>query len=314
LRVLVTGAAGFIGSHVAGAALAAGHELAVIDDLSLGSRNNVPSAAQFYEVDIRDRGAIFETMRDFRPDVVSHQAAQASVSVSVTRPAFDSEVNVLGTIHLADACVEVGAQRIVFASTGGAIYGEVPERELAPVTAPARPQSPYACAKLSAEHYLRYYEIQHGLSLNILRYANVYGPRQNPHGEAGVVAIFAARLLRDLPLEIFARARIGDAGCVRDYVYIDDVVRANMAAIEGRLDVPVLNVATGCATTTRTVADQLCAALGVEAELEFSARRPGDLERSVLDPGEFVQRLGRPIAFEAGLERTASWFAEQPRE
>jgi len=302
MRLLVTGGAGFIGSHLVEQALAQGDEVAVLDDLSTGKRANVPAAAAFHHVDLRDRDATFRVVRDFRPDVVSHQAAQASVSRSVRDPHFDVEVNVLGGINLLDACTQPGVavERVVFASTGGAIYGEVPEgRRATEDTVPA-PQSPYAISKLAFEQLLSVYRSQKGLQSSVLRYANVYGPRQDPHGEAGVVAIFCAAVLSSEPLTVNARKVAGDDGCVRDYVYVSDVARANLLAAGGKLAGSVLNVGTGVGISTRQLAAQLFEAAGKSVPIATAPPRPGDLERSVLDPTRTEAALGAPLV---GLPR-----------
>jgi UDP-glucose 4-epimerase len=311
MRILVTGGAGFIGSHVADAALAAGHQVLVVDDLSSGKRQNVPEKAAFEELDIRNAAALEAVVGRFKPDVVSHQGAQTSVSVSTREPVRDAEINVVGSINLCNAALAHKVQRVVFASTGGAIYGEVPDGTRAREEHPTTPLSPYACAKLAVESYLRYYRHEHGLQSTILRYANVYGPRQDPHGEAGVVAIFAQRLKAGQPIQINAMRELGDGGCVRDYVFVEDVVRANMAAIDGKIAMPILNVCTGFATNTKMIADELQAELGAAVETKQGGRRPGDLERSVLDPTRLVELLGKPTELKDGLRKTAAWFAKQ---
>lgn len=308
MRIMVTGGAGFIGSHVADAALAKGHEVLIIDDLSTGRRENVPNGASFEVVDLRDAVALDAAIARFKPAIISHQGAQTSVAVSTREPIRDAEVNVLGTINLCSSAVRHGVSRVVFASTGGAIYGEVPEGTRAREEHPTTPLSPYAVSKLSAESYLRYFGHEHGLKSTILRYANVYGPRQDPHGEAGVVAIFAQRLKAKQPIQINAMKTPGDDGCVRDYVFVEDVVRANMAAIEGKIPFPILNVCTGLATTTRMIANELMAELGNAVEVKHGPRRAGDLERSVLDPTRLIELLGSPTPLAEGLKKTAAWF------
>jgi UDP-glucose 4-epimerase len=310
MRILVTGGAGFIGSHVADAALSAGHEVLIIDDLSSGRRENVPSSARFVELDIRDGDKLARTLGEFKPEVISHQAAQTSVAVSAREPVRDAEINVLGSLHLLNAALAHKVERVVFASTGGAIYGEVPEGKRAVEGDRTEPLSPYACSKLAVESYLRFYAQEHGLKSTVLRYANVYGPRQDPHGEAGVVAIFAQRLKAQQPIQVNARRDPGDAGCVRDYVFVEDVVRANMAAIDGRIREPIMNVCTGEATSTRVLAEQL-QKLIARSELKAGPRRPGDLERSVLDPTLCLTVLGQVTPLEEGLRRTAAWFRER---
>jgi len=224
VRVLLTGGAGFIGSHVAERLLERGHEVAVVDDLSTGKRENVPAGARFYREDIRT--GCQEILEEFGPEVLCHQAAQMDVRRSVREPDFDAGVNVIGTVRLLEGCVRHGVRKVVFASTGGAVYGE--QREFpAPEDHPQYPVSPYGVSKLAGERYLNYYRVQHGLSYVALRYANVYGPRQDPHGEAGVVAIFCGNLAAD------RTSRINGTGeQTRDYVYVSDVARANVLALE----------------------------------------------------------------------------------
>lgn len=311
MRILVTGGAGFIGSHIADALIADGHAVTVLDDLSTGREENVPKKATFIQADIRDAAAVEKVFSDHEPDVVCHQAAQTSVSVSTREPARDAEINVLGSIHLLEAARRHGITRFVFASTGGAIYGEIPEPERAGEGWPPWPISPYACSKLAFERYLAAYRQEHGLSYTILRYANVYGPRQDPHGEAGVVAIFSTRIAKGEPIRVNARRELGDPGCVRDYVYVSDVVRANRLAILGKLEANVLNVGTGRGAATLELAEAIERALGVAPKREFATRRPGDLERSVLAPNAELLAHGDPIALEVGLAETARWFASR---
>jgi UDP-glucose 4-epimerase len=310
MRVMVTGGAGFIGSHVADALLEAGHDVFVVDDLSTGRPENVPSRAKLLTIDIRDQGAVDAAFTTARPEVVTHQAAQTSVSVSTREPARDAAINVVGSIHVLEACVRHGVDRFVFASTGGAIYGEVPEDRRAEVGWPTHPLSPYACSKLSVETYLPMYRQEHRLSYTILRYANVYGPRQDPHGEAGVVAIFCRRLIEGRPIQINAMHEAGDPGCVRDYVAVADVVRANLMAVDGAITPDILNVCTGVPTTTMRIAEILQAALDVEAEVTYGPRRTGDLERSVLDPTVTHEFIGPTRSLDEGLAETARWFRD----
>lgn len=310
MRLLVTGGAGFIGSHIAEQAVARGWEVAVLDDLSSGNRDNVPVQATFFEGDIRDEILVRRVFENFRPSVVSHQAAQASVSVSVREPAKDAEINILGSINLLSAAVEFDVDRFLFASTGGAIYGEVPAGAATEET-PPQPLSPYAASKFAVENYLRCFQREHGLKYNILRYANVYGPRQDPHGEAGVVAIFLNRLLAGEALQINAMREAGDPGCIRDYVHVHDVVAANLAAAEGQIPHTVMNVATGVGTTTRELAETLFTVLQQRVELRFAGRRMGDTERSVLSPARYAELLQMPLSLAAGLGNTAEWFCQK---
>jgi UDP-glucose 4-epimerase len=297
MRAIVTGGAGFIGSHVAEALAARGDEVHVLDDLSTGRRENVPAGAELHVGDIREADAAFAAAR---PELVFHLAAQASVSVSVARPTFDAEVNVLGTVAILEAAREHGAQ-VVFSSTGGAIYGECPT----PATEEweRRPLSPYGTSKLAGEEYLGAWNRLHGTRHVALRYGNVYGPRQDPHGEAGVVAIFLRAVADGRRPTIF-----GDGSQERDYVYVADVARATLAATA--LDGGVLNVATGQPTSVLELVAAMRAATGREIDPEHGPERLGDLQRSVLDAGLATRRLGwRPeVSLEDGLRTTWQFF------
>ena len=307
LNVLVTGGAGFIGSHVADALLALGHNVVIVDDLSSGRRENLPAAATFEQVDIRDAAAVAKVFADHKFDAVSHQAAQTSVSISTREPLRDAAINIIGTLNLLESAVKTGVKRFVFASTGGAIYGEVAGPGKAQLDTIQRPLSPYACSKLAGEAYLRRYAHDFGLETRILRYANVYGPRQDPHGEAGVVAIFAQRILAGEPIRVNARKQVGDDGCVRDYVFVKDVVRANLRAITGQLSLPVVHLATGVETTTRALAHHIANAAGRAVEVGDGPRREGDVVRSVLEP-TFEATGAAPTRLEEGAAETIAWF------
>ncbi|MBC7821408.1 MAG: NAD-dependent epimerase/dehydratase family protein, partial [Planctomycetaceae bacterium] len=224
MRVLVTGGSGFIGSHIAEQLLQRGDDVAVLDNLSTGSRDNLPPDIPFFLADTRDRSQIVQAFDEWRPEVVCHQAAQMSVSLSVREPSFDASVNILGLLNVLENCVRTSVRRIVFASSGGVLYGEVAEP--ADEEHPQRPISPYGISKLVGEQYLQFFVREHGTEAIALRYANVYGPRQNPHGEAGVVAIFCQRMLAGEPTTIH-----GDGGCLRDYVCVTDVASANLLAM-----------------------------------------------------------------------------------
>jgi UDP-glucose 4-epimerase len=297
---LVTGGAGFIGSHVVDALLERGDEVHVVDTLVTGKRENVPAEATLHEVDIRD-DAFGELCAELGPAGIVHLAAQADVRVSVERPLFDAEVNVHGTLRVLEAARAAGA-KIVFSSTGGAIYGEVD----APATeeAPRRPLSPYGTSKLCGEEYLSTYNRLHGTTHVSLRFANVYGPKQNPHGEAGVVAIFFGLLAEGKPTKVF-----GTGSQQRDYVYVGDVARAVVAAFD--LDGGVINIGTGRATSDLELHSACCSAAGIAQEPIFAPARLGDLQRSVLDVTRAREALGwtPERSLEQGLAETWGWFS-----
>lgn len=302
---LVTGGAGFIGSHLVDALLARGDAVAVIDDMSSGKPGYLSPAAGMHEMDIRD-DEVAEVMNAIRPHVVFHVAAQISVSVSAREPKFDAEINVLGTLNILDAMVSAGASKMVFASTGGAMYGE-PDSLPAPESAPARPAAPYGASKLAAETYLPVYKGLHGIDYSIIRPANVYGPRQDPHGEAGVVAIFTRAMLSGEPIKIF-----GDGTDERDYVYVEDVVDALISASE-RPGTGPYNVGSGIGTSVNEIASTLAAFTGYSREPEPYPPRPGDLRRISLDASLAKKELGwSPTThLNDGLHRTVEWFRSQ---
>lgn len=308
MRVLVTGGAGFIGSHVVEGALRSGHDVAVLDDLSSGKRSNLPAGVKLFEVDLRNRALVREVVAQFKPEVVSHQGAQISVAVSVREPYLDGEVNVLGGLNLLDACVAEKVQRVVFASTGGAICGEVPEGQLARETDRPAPISPYAIHKLAFEQLLDVYRTHHGLDSTVLRYANIYGPRQDPHGEAGVVAIFFDSVLAGRTLRVNGMRTEGDPGCLRDYAYVGDAARANLAALEGKLPERMMNVCTGRTVSTLELATEISKVAGRELRHVFAPPRAGDIGRSVLDPARFTHALGDSVPLAEGLRHTFEWY------
>jgi len=294
VRAIVTGGAGFIGSHVVEALLARGDEVTVVDDLSNGKRENVPDGARLVEKDIRP--GVREAFADARPEVCFHLAAQVDVRVSVDRPAHDASVNVLGTIEVLEAAREHEAQ-VVFSSTGGAIYGECDGP--APETSERRPLAPYGVSKLAGEEYLAAYNRLYGTRHVALRYGNVYGPRQDPHGEAGVVAIFLGKLAEGEAPRIF-----GDGSQTRDYVYAGDVARASLAAA-GR-DGGVFNVGTGRETSVVELFDACRRVAGSSLEPAPAPARLGELQRSVLDVSLAGRELGwQPeVSLEEGLRLT----------
>ena len=297
VRVVVTGGAGFIGSHVVDALVVRGDEIAVVDSLVTGKRENVSSSAELHVRDVRE--SLDDLFDSVRPEAVFHLAAQADVRVSVEHPIEDADVNVLGTIRVLEGARRHGAQ-VVFSSTGGAIYGECD----APVleTAPREPISPYGTAKLAGEEYLRAYNRLYGTTHVALRYGNVYGPRQDPHGEAGVVAIFLGALARGEQAHIF-----GDGLQTRDYVYVGDVARATTSALgqEGG----VFNVGTGRETSVVDLYELCARVAGSETKAEHSPARLGELQRSVLDPELAARELGfrAMVELEDGLQATWNW-------
>jgi UDP-glucose 4-epimerase len=312
-RALVTGGAGFIGSHVSDLFIARGYEVDIVDNLSSGKRENVPAKARLHVMDVASpEVARFVTETPF--DVIVHLAAQIDVRKSVADPVADARVNVMGSISLLEAVRTKTAgpkPRFVFSSTGGAVYGDFakpPYRE----TTQKEPESPYAIAKLSVEYYMAYYARVHGLDTATVRFANVYGPRQDAHGEAGVVAIFCGRLLEGVPLKVF-----GDGRQTRDYVYVGDVAEVTYRAATsklpaaGAIDARAFNVGTGIETSVIELATQLQAVAKSPTPLEFAPKRPGEAERSVLIVEKALAALGwRPqTSLADGLAETYAYFA-----
>jgi UDP-glucose 4-epimerase len=301
MRAIVTGGAGFIGSHAVDALLARGDEVHALDDLSKGRRDRVAAGAELHVADIREPDAVFD---EARPELVLHLAAQADVRVSVERPSHDADVNVLGTVHILEAARRHGA-RVVFASTGGAIYGECDGP--APETAERRPLSPYGTSKLAGEEYLSTWNRLYGTRHVALRFGNVYGPRQEPHGEAGVVAIFMGLLHDGGEPTIY-----GDGSQTRDYVYVGDVVEAMLAAA-AFAGGGVFNVGTGTETSVNELYAAIQRAAGAELEAHYGEARLGELQRSVLDVSLAERELGwRPRhSLDDGLAKTWSWIVEE---
>jgi UDP-glucose 4-epimerase len=310
--VCITGGAGFIGSHIAEAYLAAGWSVTCVDDLSRGKREQVPSGATFVEGDIRSP-AIRDLIASGGFDVLNHQAAQIDVRVSVEDPATDASINLVGFANLLAGAARGGVRRVVFASSGGVVYGD-PATIPTPETTATLPISPYGVSKLASEHYLRALGALGGFEGVALRYSNVYGPRQDPKSEAGVVSIFVSRVLAGEPLTIF-----GDGEQTRDYVYVGDVARASVLAssLAGvsrgeRLDVPAFNIGTGTETTVNALAREVMQALGREVPVQYAPARAGELHRSCLDIRKAGTQLGwQPaVPFSEGLVALARWFTE----
>ncbi len=315
MRVLITGGAGFIGSHVVETLLTSGHEPVVVDDLSSGLRDNLPASVPLHVIDICDAEGMARVFALVRPDAVCHQAAQLSVSRSVREPAFDARINVVGLLNALDNSLRTGVKRFVFASSGGVLYGDV--FEPAAESSHCDPQSPYGISKWAGERYLRYFAAQGNMQTVALRYSNVYGPRQNPHGEAGVVAIFCKKMLRG------EQAMINGAGeCVRDYVYVTDVAEANRLALELPLPTPFVacNIGTGVPTDVNQLAGELytsCQAARHSAGQEgvipapgHGPARAGDLMSNLVDGRLAHELLGwKPrIQLTEGLGDTVNWF------
>ncbi len=312
-RVLVTGGAGFIGSHVAEAFLGAGWEVEILDNLSSGRRANIPAAARLHEIDITDPAAR-QVVRDGRFDAVCHLAAQIDVRRSVADPEYDARVNVLGTLNLLGGITDAGRPtRFVASSTGGAIYGALTEPPSAEDTLKA-PVAPYGVSKLSMEYYLASHAQLYGTETLALRYTNVYGPRQDPHGEAGVVAIFCGRLLDRRALTVF-----GDGAQTRDYVFVEDVARANLAAATkplppaGSIDARAFNISTSEETSVLTLAEVMGSVAGSTVPVEHAPARAGELQRSAARADKAAKWLGwKPtVSLREGLARTYEWFAAQ---
>ena len=319
MKILVTGAAGFIGSHVVHWLQNAGHETVFLDNLQTGKRANLPAGAPFYQIDLRDQAGLAQLFAVERPQAIVHQAALANVRESMKDPITYAEVNIIGTLHLLELAKEYGCCKFVFASTGGAVYGEGDDRSeseaaqgsTSPSSAtppfnemsPARPKDNYGANKLSCEHYIQLYGQNYGLPYVILRYANVYGPRQDTMGEAGVVAIFAGAMIADRPTHI-----TGDGAQVRDFVYVEDVARANVLAVATDVS-GVYNLGTGQPTEINTIYRLLAELTGYRREPAYLPRPAGEVRATWLDSTKAGRELGweAETDLRAGLRRTVEW-------
>lgn len=305
MKILVTGGAGFIGSHIVDAYIREGHTVVVVDDLSSGRQENLHPEAVFYRLDIRDT-KVEQVFRDHAIDVVNHHAAQMDVRRSVADPQFDAGVNVLGGLNLFEGARKHGVEKFIFSSTGGAIYGE---QDYFPADEehPTRPLSPYGISKLSTEKYLFFYKETYGTQFVVLRYANVYGPRQNPHGEAGVVAIFAAKLLKGEQAVIN-----GDGKQTRDYTYVGDVVRANVLALHAKHS-DTFNVGTGVETDVNVLFRKLAEVLNPSAPENHGPAKSGEQKRSVISFKKIQREFGwsPTVPLEEGLRLTAEYFRKE---
>lgn len=305
MRILVTGGAGFIASHIVDAYLDAGHEVAVLDNLCTGRRENLNPRATFYEGDICFHDQVQKVFDEFKPEVVNHHAAQLDVRMSVEQPAFDATVNILGTINLLSHAARCRVRRFIFASSGGVLYGECEAEFPAGESAPLQPVSPYGFSKQAGENYLRFFVAEHGLQGIMLRYANVYGPRQRG-GEAGVITIFCDALLTGREATIF-----GDGSQLRDYVCVSDVVAVNLAVLTSGLG--AYNVGTGLATSVNALYAKLRALAGSSVEAKYAAARAGELQRNALATNRARQELGwQPqVKLDDGLRLTFDWCKQR---
>ena len=305
MRILITGGAGFIGSHIVDQCIAAGHEVAVVDSLweeGGGQEQNVNPKARFFRADITDEATLQSIFDEVRPEVVSHQAAQHSVAISTKNPKLDARVNVLGLLNVLTSCTLAGTRKIIFASSG-ATYG-TPARLPIDEEVPQRPESPYGITKMVTEYYLRYWQEAHGLTYTALRYGNVYGPRQDPNGEAGVIAIFAKHFLNHEPVRID-----WDGEQRKDYVYVGDVARANLLAIE-RGDNDIFCIGTGRGTSVNEIYHVLAKTTGYQPEIVQAPKRPGDIYLAYFDCRKAEQVLGwlPEVTLEEGIEKTVEFF------
>jgi len=307
MKILVTGGAGFIGSHTVDALVATGqHQVSIIDNLSAGKRHQVNPVARFHEIDLRDADAVKRVIEAETPEVIVHLAAQMDVRRSVADPAFDAQVNLVGFLNLMESARQHGLRRVIFSSTGGAIYGEQ-ETFPAPEDHPLHPVSPYGVAKMATEAYLFFYKVQYGIDYTALRYGNVYGPRQDPHGEAGVVAIFCGRILERKPCTIY-----GDGKQTRDYVFVGDVARANIAAANSNVS-GAINIGTGVETSVNDLYHTLGTVADVTRAPEYGPARPGEQSRSVISPARARELLNwRPeVDLANGLDQTFTYFKDR---
>lgn len=312
MKTMVTGGAGFIGSTLVDRLLADGHDVDVVDDLSSGSLANLADARRrqprrltFHRLDLRSPGLV-ELIASRRPEVILHLGAQMDVRVSVARPLFDAEVNILGSLNVCEGALAAGTRKVVFAGSGGTLYGE-PEELPVREGHPQHPLSPYGVSKKAVGDYLHYYREVQGLDSTVLALANVYGPRQDPHGEAGVVAIFAGKLLAGERATVF-----GDGTQTRDFVYVDDVVDAFVRAMDAGGGL-TLNVGTGVETSVQSLYDAMARLAGFAEPPRYAPARTGELARSALDPGRAATHLGwKPqVDMDTGLARTLAWFRDR---
>jgi UDP-glucose 4-epimerase len=302
MKILVTGGAGFIGSNVADDYVNAGHEVAIVDNLSTGKEENINPKVKFYNIDLLDIETLEFAFRDFKPDIVNHHAAQIDVRKSLEDPASNADTNIIGSINLFELSINYGVKRIIFSSTGGALYGEPKDLPASEDTL-IEPLSPYGVAKYCVENYLNYFKRLYGIERVILRYANVYGPRQDPLGEAGVVAIFTGKILKGETPIIY-----GDGNQTRDYIYVSDVVRANVLALEGKEG--IFNIGTGRETSVNGLIGIFSKVLGREINSEYASPRKGEVYQISLD-GEMAKKelsFEPKYSVEEGIRKTIDWY------
>ena len=304
MKIVVTGGAGVIASHIVDAYISQGHNVVVVDDLSTGKKEFVSQKARFYQVDIRDNEKIEKIFKKEKPEVLNHHAAQISVRNSVDNPQFDAEVNIIGLLNLLEAGRKTGVRKVIFASSGGVVYGEASKLPTPESYTPLQPLSPYGVTKLVSEHYLNFYDKTYNLPYVALRYANVYGPRQNPHGEAGVVAIFSLKLLRgEIP------TINGDGFQTRDYIYVGDVVEANIKALE-TANIGAFNIGTGIETNVVEIFEEIKRCVGSDINANYGPEKTGEQKRSSLDNKLALEKLSwSPKVFLAeGIKKTVDYF------
>ncbi len=308
MKILVTGGAGFIASHITDAYVAKGHQVAIVDNLSSGQESNINPKAEFHNIDINDQN-LKDVINQFNPDIINHHAAQINVRASIEDPSFDAKVNIIGLLNLLEAAKSnQNVKKIILASTGGAIYGDADQ---VPTTEeyPAWPISPYGIAKLTSEHYLHYYKEVFNLPFVSLRYANVYGPRQNPHGEAGVVAIFYQRILSGQEFVIN-----GEGNQTRDFVFVEDVVEANIAALDPNLT-GIFNIGTSIETSVNQLVQNLKQSINHQQQIKHGPAKKGEQKRSSLSYKKANQTFNwePKVKLAQGLEKTAKFFQNQPK-
>lgn len=306
MKILVTGGAGFIGSNVVDAYVQAGHQVAVLDNLTTGKKENLNSAAKFFQADLRDKAEVNRVVSEFSPQVINHHAAQIDVRKSVSDPVYNAEVNELGTLNLLNAAVKAKVGKIIFSSTGGALYGEVSKKSGAAEDHPQEPISPYAITKRAVEMYLFAYWKLYGLNFTCLRYGNVYGPRQDPLGEAGVIAIFCGKMLKGEQPTIY-----GDGQQLRDYVYVGDVAQANLLALDHGEN-QFFNVGTGKGVSVNELFAVLKKLMKFKQDAVYAPPRAGELFRSVLNAKKIKKELGWKPSFsiKKGLRATLKWYEQ----